>query len=145
MANRDAELTAGRLCRPRRAHEETITADERDIVARALMARQQNRSTPGPAQIIYGLAKARGFQGQAPAMRQAVSRGAPAPQGIDLAKLADMDDGQYLAWKRSLSPPSTRNLQACSAHLDSAHHQNEDTNQCQPNNEPLLKTCSASR
>ncbi len=125
MANRDAELAAAGYTDPAE-RARIINLDERDIVARALMARQTNPNAVGPAQIIYGLAKARGFQAPAvrqaagaPApsgMRQSASRslssagGAPAPTGIDLAKLADMDDGEYLAWKSSLSPAQHKQL-----------------------------------
>lgn len=154
MANRDAELAAAGYTDPAERMR-IITLDERDIVARALTARQTNPSAPGPAQIIYGLAKARGFQFQAPAQPpgsqsgrpgnggvaptpangaaappapsvtqqveaiqrgQAASRslssggGAPAPTGIDLAKLADMTDGEYLAWKSSMTPGQHKEL-----------------------------------
>jgi len=104
MANRDAELAAaGYTDKAERLR--IINADERDIVARALMARQQNRSAPGPAQIIYGLAKARGFAGAAPApaARQPGNPGAPAQQGIDLAKIADMNDDDFMGWMSKLS------------------------------------------
>lgn len=151
MNNRDAELQAIGYTDPAERLR-IINFDERDIVARALTARQTNPSAPGPAQIIYGLAKARGFQapaspapgngaghpgnGAAPAGQngaappapsvtqqveaiqrgQAASRslssagGAPAPTGIDLAKLADMDDGEYLAWKSALTAPQRKEL-----------------------------------
>ncbi len=149
MANRDAELTAAGYTDPAERMR-IITLDERDIVARSLMARQANPSAPGPAQIIYGLAKARGFQAPAPQLGngaarpgngaaaqppsataappsvtqqvesiqrgQAASRslssagGAPAPTGIDLAKLADMDDNEYLAWKSALTAPQRKEL-----------------------------------
>jgi hypothetical protein len=145
MANRDAELSAAGYTDPAERMR-IITLDERDIVARALMARQTNPNAAGPAQIIYGLARARGFQAPAPAAPlpsgsaghtgngaaasspapaaapptvtqqveaiqrgQAASRslssagGAPAPAGIDLAKLADMDDNEYAAWRSSLT------------------------------------------
>jgi hypothetical protein len=154
MANRDAELQAAGYTDPAERMR-IITLDERDIVARALTARQTNPNAAGPAQIIYGLAKARGFQFQAPVLQpslgngaghpgngaasggqngaappalsvtqqveaiqrgQAASRslssagGAPAPTGIDLAKLADMDDGEYLAWKSALTAPQRKEL-----------------------------------
>ncbi len=151
MANRDAELQAAGYTDPAE-RTRIINLDERDIVARALTARQTNPNAAGPAQIIYGLAKARGFQTPAPqqgngAARpgngaaaqpppataappapsvtqqveaiqrgQAASRslssagGAPAPTGIDLAKLADMDDGEYLAWKSALTAPQRKEL-----------------------------------
>lgn len=153
MQNRDAELQAAGyvdLAERRRI----IALDERDIVARALQARQTNPQAPGPAQVVYGLARARGFQPQvapaqpaqqgnglaAPARApgsmvsprangaagsvadqvgaiqrgQAASRslssagGSPAPQGIDLARIADMSDGEYLEWKMSLTPGQRR-------------------------------------
>lgn len=153
MANRDAELQAAGYTDPAERMR-IITLDERDIVARALTARQINASAKGPAEIIYGLARARGFQFQAPAPQppvngaghpgngaapsgqgsaapptpsvtqqveaiqrgQAASRslssagGAPAPTGIDLAKLADMDDNEYLAWKSALSAGQRKEL-----------------------------------
>lgn len=152
MANRDAELQAAGYTDPVE-RSRIIYADEQDIVARALTARQTNPSAPGPAQIIYGLAKARGFQFQAPAQTpgavagrpgngaaapgngaaapatpsvtqqveaiqrgQAASRslssagGAPAATGMDLAKLADMDDNEYLAWKSALTAPQRKEL-----------------------------------
>ena len=151
MANRDAELQAIGYTDPAERLR-IINLDERDIVARALTARQTNPNAAGPAQIIYGLAKARGFQtpappspvngaghpgnGAAPAGQngaappspsvtqqveaiqrgQAASRslssagGSPAPTGIDLAKLADMDDGEYLAWKSALTAPQRKEL-----------------------------------
>lgn len=154
MANRDAELAAAGYADPAERMR-IITADERDIVARALTVRQTNPSAPGPAQIIYGLAKARGFQFQAPAPQppgsngaahpgngaaapangtaapaapsvtqqvETIQRGAaasrslssaggsPAPAAIDITKLADMNDTEYLAWKRSLTPAQHKEL-----------------------------------
>lgn len=135
MANRDAELAAAGYADP--AERMRIMAlDERDIVARSLQARQGNPSAPGPAQIIYNLAKARGFtapaaaangaNGAAPAVvapretvtqqveniqrGQAASRslssggGSPVSQAIDLQRLADMSDGEYGEWLRTLTP-----------------------------------------
>jgi hypothetical protein len=61
MANRDAELQSiGYADKQERIR--IMMADERDVVARALQARQRDPNAPGPAQIIFGLAKARGFQ-----------------------------------------------------------------------------------
>ncbi len=54
MHNRDAELQAAGYT-DANERMRIIAADERDIVARALQGRQS------PAQVIYGLAKARGF------------------------------------------------------------------------------------
>lgn len=73
MQNRDAELAAAGYSDPNE-RKRIITLDERDIVARALTNRRNNPNAPGPSQVIYGLARARGFQPQpAPAP-------APAPQ-----------------------------------------------------------------
>jgi hypothetical protein len=113
MANRDAELAAAGYTN-KAERSRIIALDERDIVARALVARQQNPNAPGPAQIIYGLARARGFASQASAVPHAGGRGAPAPvpQGLDLSKLADMSDEDYMAWRVSLSPAQRKQLQA---------------------------------
>ena len=112
MANRDAELAAAGYTN-KAERMRIITLDERDIVARALMARQQNPNAAGPAQIIYGLAKARGFAPQAPAMRQAGGGGpAPVAQGLDLAKLTDMSDEAYATWRRSLTPVQQKQFRA---------------------------------
>ncbi len=101
MQNRDAELAAAGYNDPGQRMR-IIALDERDIVARALQARQS------PAQVIYGLARARGFRG-AQAAAAAGQRGAAAPQGgFDLARIAAMTDGQYLAWKRALTPQQRR-------------------------------------
>lgn len=154
MKSRDAELKAAGYTDPVERLR-IISLDERDIVARALHARQQNPQAPGPAQVLYNLATARGYQkrtapangaggtnGAAPAngaakgsgngaaaaaetvttqveniaRGAAASRslssagGAPAQQGLDLTKLAEMDDTEYLAWKASLSPQQQKDL-----------------------------------
>lgn len=90
MANRDAELKAAGYSDPAERMR-IITLDERDIVARALKGRQDNPQSAGPAQIIYGLAKARGFtpspagaqqsNGAAPANGAASTNGATQPNG----------------------------------------------------------------
>lgn len=74
MKSRDAELQAAGYTDPAQRMQ-IITLDERDIVARALHARQTNPQAPGPAAVLYGLAKARGWQGRAAAPP------APAPNG----------------------------------------------------------------
>lgn len=90
MANRDAELKAAGYGDPAERMR-IIALDERDIVARALKGRQDNPQSAGPAQIIYGLAKARGFtpspagaqqsNGAAPANGAASTNGATQPNG----------------------------------------------------------------
>jgi hypothetical protein len=104
MANRDAELAAAGYADPQERRR-IITADERDIVARALQGKQQNPNAPGPAQIVYGLAKARGYQMPAAANGAAAQRGGAAvSQDAVLSKLVAMGDDEYLAWRRSLNP-----------------------------------------
>ena len=151
MANRLAELEAAGYA-DQAERMRIVALDERDIVARALEARKTNPNAPGPAQIVYGLAKARGFVARpvqqngaagAPATNgaathatngaatsapsvtqqveqiqrgQAASRslsnvgGSPAPQAIDLSRLANMSDAEYLDWKRSLTPAQHKEL-----------------------------------
>lgn len=72
MRNRDAELAAAGYSDPQE-RSRIILADERDIVARAVQARQKDPNAAGPTQVLYGLAKARGYAVAAPA--------APAPNG----------------------------------------------------------------
>lgn len=151
MKSRDAELQAAGYTNPQ-DRMNIIAADERDIVARAFHARQQNPNAPGPAQVLYNLAVARGYQkraapqpngaangasgngaangtgngaartpppmagetvtsqvqsiqrGQAASRSLSTAGGAPPPQGIDLAQIADMSDAEYAMWKNSLSP-----------------------------------------
>lgn len=148
MRNRDAELAAAGYADPQE-RARIILADERDIVARALKARSENPQAPGPSQVLYGLAKARGFQpqpapapaagngGAAPprpaapangetvtaqveaiARGQAASRslsqggGAPAPAALDLAKLSEMSDEEFTAWRQALSPAQFKEYSA---------------------------------
>jgi hypothetical protein len=146
MVNRDAELKAAGYTDPAERNR-IILADERDIVARAVQARQKDPNAAGPTQILYGLAKARGYTVAAPAAPaspamngaaapaangaaapsvtaqveaiqrgQAASRslssggGAPAPAAIDLSKIADMSDAEYLEFKRSITPAQRAEL-----------------------------------
>jgi hypothetical protein len=85
MANRDAELVAAGYVDPQERLR-IITLDERDIVARALQGKQQNPNAPGPAQIIYGLAKARGYQ--MPAAANGAVAGANGANGAAAANVA---------------------------------------------------------
>lgn len=73
MRSRDAELQAAGYSDPNERMR-IIALDERDIVARALHARQQNASAPGPAEVLYKLAESRGYQ-----KRQAAPPPTPAP------------------------------------------------------------------
>lgn len=151
MRNRDAELAAAGYTDPAERNR-IILADERDIVARAVQARQRDPNAAGPTQILYGLAKARGYTVGAPAAPahpangleapaangapaapsaqtvtqqveaiqrgQAASRslssggGAPAPAALDLSKLADMNDNEYLEFKRNMTPGQRAELNA---------------------------------
>lgn len=148
MQNRDAELAAAGYTDPAERNR-IILADERDIVARAVQARGANPNAKGPTQILYDLAKARGYTVAAPAAPatpaapaanggtpaapaaqtvtqqveqiekgRAASRslssggGAPAPAAIDLAKLADMNDAEYLDFKRNMTPGQRAELNA---------------------------------
>jgi hypothetical protein len=65
MANRNAELQAQGYLDPGE-RSRIIATEERDFVARALMARQNDPRAPGPAQGLYNLARARGFQPRGP-------------------------------------------------------------------------------
>lgn len=105
MANRDAELVAAGYTDPA-YRRQVILSDERDLVARALHARQTNPNAAGPAQLIYAMAKARGFTGGPVPQRGSSQRGSSAAQsgGFDLERLSALTDSQYAAWKRSLSP-----------------------------------------
>jgi hypothetical protein len=114
MTQRDAELQAAGYTDPE-YRKQVILSDERDLVARALHARQSNANAPGPAQLIYGLAKARGFAGATGGQRGAAAqRSTPAAQsgGFDLARIAELTDGQYFAWKRGLSPQQRKSYAA---------------------------------
>lgn len=143
MRNRDAELAAAGYADPQERYR-IIMADERDIVARAVQARQRDPNAAGPTQILYGLAKARGYTVAAlaapapaapangapaapavPSITQQVEQiekgraasrslssggGAPAPTAIDLSKLADMTDNEYLEFKRAMTPAQRAEL-----------------------------------
>lgn len=144
MRSRDAELQAAGYHDPN-VRARIIATDERDIVAMAFQARQQNPRAPSPAEVLFNLAVSRGYQrrqagappggapggaadpggargpaaGGQPSVTQRVqdiqrgqqasrslstAGGAPVPQSIDIAAIADMTDTQYEAWKRSLTP-----------------------------------------
>jgi hypothetical protein len=103
MRSRDAELqAAGYLDPAERAR--IIMLDERDIVARAFHAKQQNPNAPGPAQVLYNLAVSRGYQQRSGG--RAAQRGGPAAQqgGFDLERISQLGDRAYQIWKSSLSP-----------------------------------------
>jgi hypothetical protein len=109
MRSRDAELqAAGYSDAAERLR--IITADERDIVARAFHARQRNPSAPSPSEILFNLATSRGYQRRAAAPQ----RGALAaqPGGFDLDRIATMTDNQYAAWKRALTPQQQKSFAA---------------------------------
>jgi hypothetical protein len=112
MQNRDGELAAAGYSDPKQ-REQIIVGDERDIVARALTARKS------PAQIIYGLAKARGFNGGGqvgggaqPSAGGASRRGAPAPQApqADISRIVSMRDVDFARWEASLNPAQRKQL-----------------------------------
>jgi hypothetical protein len=116
MKSRDQELQAAGYTDPQERLR-IITADERDIVARAFHAKQRNPSAPGPAEVLFNLATSRGYQRRAAAVPQrgaAPPRGAPAAQlgGFDLARIAEMTDNQYAAWKRALTPQQQKSFAA---------------------------------
>jgi hypothetical protein len=158
MKSRDAELQAAGYSDPQERLR-IITADERDIVARAFHAKQRNPNAPGPAEVLFNLATSRGYQKRAaPAPQpqpapaganglarpgnglaapaapaaaptvtsqiesiqrgQAASRslssagGAPPPQGIDLATIANMGENEYANWVRGLNATQKREYYA---------------------------------
>jgi hypothetical protein len=146
MNNRDAELSAAGYTDPAE-RSRIILADERDIVARAVQARRSNPQAAGPTQILYGLAKARGYmpapaatpavpnngaaqtngavaqpsvtaqveaiqRGQAASRSLSSGGGAPAPAALDLSRLADMNDAEYLEFKRNMTPTQRAELNA---------------------------------
>lgn len=85
LTDRDAELQSlGFTDQAERLR--IITADERDLVARAFAAREQNPNAPSPAQMLYNLALRRGYQKAAAAngaagAAPAAPGGAPAGNG----------------------------------------------------------------
>jgi hypothetical protein len=101
MKSRDQELQHAGYTDPQERLR-IITADERDIVARAFHAKQRNPSAPSPSEVLFNLAVSRGYQKRAAAAPQ---RGGPAaPQGgFDLARIAQLSDVAYAAWKRGLT------------------------------------------
>lgn len=111
MKNRDAELQAAGYSDPNE-RARIIALDERDIVARAFYAKQQNPNAPGPVQVLYNLAVSRGYQSRSGA--KAAQRGGSAPQqgGFDLERIAALNDAQYLAWKRTLTPQQRKSYSA---------------------------------
>jgi hypothetical protein len=109
MRSRDQELLHAGYTDPQERLR-IITADERDIVARAFHARQRNPSAPSPSEVLFNLAVSRGYQKRA---APAPQRGGPAAQqGFDLARIAEMTDGQYAAWKNALTPQQRKNFAA---------------------------------
>jgi hypothetical protein len=100
MRSRDQELLHAGYTDPQERLR-IIAADERDIVSRSFYARQRNPSAPSPSEVLFNLAVSRGYQkrGAAP------QRGAPAAQqgGFDLARIAQLSDVAYAAWKRGLT------------------------------------------
>jgi hypothetical protein len=110
MKSRDQELLHAGYTDPQERLR-IITADERDIVARAFHAKQRNASAPGPAEVLFNLATSRGYQRRGAAAPQ---RGAPAAQqgGFDLGRIASLTDNQYAIWKRSLTPQQRQSFAA---------------------------------
>jgi hypothetical protein len=110
MKSRDQELLHAGYTDPQERLR-IIAADERDIVSRAFYAKQRNPSAPSPSEILFNLAVSRGYQRRAAA---APHRGGPPAQqgGFDLARIAEMTDGQYAAWKNALSPQQRKSFAA---------------------------------
>jgi hypothetical protein len=98
MKSRDAELAAAGYNPQERM--QIIAADERDIVARSFHAKQRNPSAPGPAEVLYKLAEARGYQRRSGA--GGAQRGTTAP--LDFERVAGLSDTAYAIWKSSMSP-----------------------------------------
>ncbi len=110
MRSRDQELLHAGYVDPSERMR-IILADERDIVARAFHAKQRNPSAPSPSEVLFNLAVTRGYQKRAATAPQ---RGTPAAQlgGFDLARIAEMTDNQYAAWKRALTPQERQSFAA---------------------------------
>jgi len=102
MKSRDAELLAAGYSDPNE-RARIIMADERDIVDRALHAKQRNASAPSPAEVLFRLAEARGYQKRG---ASAAQRGASTAQqgGFDLGRISELSDLGYAAFKRNMTP-----------------------------------------